>query len=146
MSYEPFFPSKIWYLFLICPFFFFTSFHSKSKTILHHKVTGQCFIFNLDNMNEWIRLLLSLRKFDITWPPSLFLMLLWGFSHNLIKLPLYFQNKNFLFFWALFVRCIWHCCRTPSANYSASIYLLIDIKKNSDGRHPTKCTQITLPV
>jgi len=42
--------------------------------VLNHKVNSQCFIFSLDNLNEWTHPSLSLPRFNITWFPSLFLM------------------------------------------------------------------------
>ena len=53
---------------------FLTLLHWKPNTLIHHKVNGPNFILSLDNLNEWISPWLSQRRFNITWPPSLFLM------------------------------------------------------------------------
>ena len=55
-------------------FSFLTLLHWKPNTLIHHKVNGPNFILSLDNLNEWISPWLSQRRFNITWPPSLFLM------------------------------------------------------------------------
>jgi hypothetical protein len=55
---------------------FLTLVHWKSKTKLHQRVNGPCFIFYLwlYNLNEWIHPSLSLQRFIIAWLPSLILM------------------------------------------------------------------------
>ena len=64
----------------------FTLKNWKPNTMLLYKVNFPCFIFSLDNLNEWI----SLQRFNVAWS-ALFLMGCW-----VVNLCLYIFKKNFL--------------------------------------------------
>ena len=85
----------IWYLFFICLLLIFL--HLKSNTLIHHTVNVPCFIFSLDHLKEWIFYSLSLRRYSITWPPSLFLVGCWVVYLASLILTSTFVNKSFLF-------------------------------------------------
>jgi len=79
---------------------FITLLHWKSHVMLHHKVNGPCFIFSLDNLNEWICPWLSRWRFNITRTPSLFLMGRWVVYFATLNVPLrvhFFQNVSLRF-------------------------------------------------
>jgi len=70
VSHEPFFQNVV--LIFICTFL--AILHWKLNTILRHKVNNPCFMFSLNNWNEWICSWLYLQRFNIAWLPYLFLM------------------------------------------------------------------------
>jgi hypothetical protein len=118
--------TKIWNL--IFKYLFVTLLHWKSKAILDHKVNGppSMLIFLLDNLKEWMRPWLSLRRFNITWSPSLFLM--GRCLHGFVNWSERFYN-NFLFIWCLFVSWIWQCSLTSSPIFWLLLTYLLTLRR-----------------
>ena len=64
--------------------------HWHLNTMLHYKVIDSCFIFTLENLNNWIRSSISLRICNITLLSSLFRIGRWGVYLASSILPLHF--------------------------------------------------------
>lgn len=77
-----------WYLVFICPFH--TLVYLKSNKILNQKVSDQCFIFSLDDLNETIVPWISIWRFSIKWMPSFLSMAPRGVYLASVILPLHF--------------------------------------------------------
>ena len=116
-----------------------TVLHWKSNTTLHHKVSGPCFIFPLDNLNEWIHSRLSLRRFNITWLPS--------FSNGTPSCLPHFFNLSLTFSMTTFSVCsgMSEVCLWVKYTYDNFVFHCVPMFCFHYG-HPTKCTQVALPV
>ena len=72
-----------------------TPLHWKFWAMLHSKVNNR--IFSLSDFNLWIRSWLSLQRFYLSWPPSLFVTRPWVAYIVSLIVPLYFYfNSHFL--------------------------------------------------